>query len=302
MAELTKQKKRRTFLRRLTTFVVIAAIVVAIIALNSHGAKKTVAGKTTTTAKGATTTTSAATTTTPPTTAPPTTASTATTTASQPLAGLPAAPASLPDVAPSTPAQQTADLAASKAAGCPSSTSTRVNSLTWKSAPPLTINTSQDYTATFKTDAGNFTVTLDPKIAPQTVNSEVFLIQHNFYNCVVFHRVIPQFVIQGGDPTGTGDGGPGYTIPDEYPKSGTSYPLASLAMANTGQPNTGGSQFFIITGSQGEQLPDSYTLFGQVTSGFNTIAQIAADSSSSSGSTGTPTFEHRMLSVTVAPA
>ena len=93
--------------------------------------------------------------------------------------------------------------------------------------------------------------------------------EHNFYKCVIFHRVISGFMIQGGDPTGTGTGGPGYTIPDEYPKAGNpTYPLYSIAMANTGSPHTGGSQFFIVTGAEGETLPNTYSLFGKVISGF----------------------------------
>ena len=115
-------------------------------------------------------------------------------------------------------------------------------------------------------------VTLDASTAPMTVNNFVFLANKGFYNCVIFHRVIPGFMDQTGDPTGTGTGGPGYTIPDEYPPKAANaadqYPLGSVAMANTGQPHTGGSQFFIVAGAQGESLPNSYSLFGQVTSGM----------------------------------
>jgi cyclophilin family peptidyl-prolyl cis-trans isomerase len=98
------------------------------------------------------------------------------------------------------------------------------------------------------------------KDAPQTVNNFVFLAQHQFFDCVIFHRVIPGFVDQTGDPTGTGSGGPGYTIPDEYPAKASNaadqYPLGSVAMANTGQPHTGGSQWFIVAGAEGESLPN----------------------------------------------
>jgi cyclophilin family peptidyl-prolyl cis-trans isomerase len=130
----------------------------------------------------------------------------------------------------------------------------------------------------------------------------VYLASQHFYDCVTFHRVIPGFVIQGGDPTGTGSGGPGYQFVDELPTKGPPfYPLASFAMANSGK-NTNGSQFFIIIGSQGEQLPANYSLFGQVTSGFDAIAQIAADGAPPTDTTGTgaPVFVHRMLKATVA--
>ena len=92
------------------------------------------------------------------------------------------------------------------------------------------------------------------------MNNFVFLAEKGYYHCVIFHRVIPSFMDQTGDPTGTGTGGPGYTIPDENPPkaaTGQQYPLGSVAMANTGQPNTGGSQFFIVAGPQGESLPNT---------------------------------------------
>ena len=197
------------------------------------------------------------------------------------------------------PTQAQADALAVKA-GCPASTSTRVNTLSWKSAPAMTINKAKTYYAHFVTTAGDFVVRLDAAHAPVTVNNFVFLAEHKFYDCVIFHRVIPGFVVQGGDPTGTGTGGPGYTIADELPKSASpTYPLYSVAMANTGQPHTGGSQFFIVTGSSGEALPNSYSLFGQVVSGQSVLKTIN-DAGSSSGQP--PTITHRMLSVTISEA
>ncbi len=110
-----------------------------------------------------------------------------------------------------------------------------------------------------------------------TVNNFVFLADKDFYNCVIFHRVIPSFMDQTGDPTGTGTGGPGYTFADELRSKATpQYPIGSVAMANSGA-NTNGSQFFIVTGSEGESLPASYTLFGHVTSGMNVADKINAD-------------------------
>ncbi|TAN29680.1 MAG: peptidylprolyl isomerase [Actinomycetota bacterium] len=158
----------------------------------------------------------------------------------------------------------------------------------------MCINTSANYTAVVKTDVGTFDIALDAKAAPKTVNNFVFLARYHFYDGVIFHRVMPGFVVQGGDPTGTGTGGPGYTFADELPKAG-SYKLGSVAMANTGSPGTNGSQFFIIVGTQGEQLPPSYSLFGQVTSGMDIVQKIAADGSTS----GTPKVVHKMISVTI---
>jgi cyclophilin family peptidyl-prolyl cis-trans isomerase len=187
------------------------------------------------------------------------------------------------------------------AAGCPASTKTRANTLSWPSAPAQAIDTSKTYTATVKTTTGTFVVTLDAKTAPKTVNNFVFLAQHNYYHCVIFHRVIPNFMNQTGDPTGTGTGGPGYTIPDENPAKASNpnqqYPLGSVAMANTGSPNTGGSQFFVVAGPQGESLPNTYALFGQVTSGMNVVQTI-----NSQGSTAgvPPDVTQRILSISIA--
>ena len=167
----------------------------------------------------------------------------------------------------------------------------------------MTIDPAKAYTATVKTDIGTFTIALDAKADPQTVNSFIFLARHGFYNCVIFHRVIPQFVDQTGDPTGTGSGGPGYTIPDELPTKATNpadqYPLGSVAMANTGQPHTGGSQWFVVAGAQGEALADSYSLFGHVTSGLKVVQKINAQGSASGVP---PDVTHRMLKVTISPS
>jgi cyclophilin family peptidyl-prolyl cis-trans isomerase len=196
-------------------------------------------------------------------------------------------------------AQAAAD-AAAVAAGCPKSPATALKKAKWGSAPAMTIDPTKTYTATVKTDVGTFVITLDAKEAPQTVNNFVFLAQHGFFNCVIFHRVIPGFVDQTGDPTGTGSGGPGYTIADELPAKAANaadqYPLGSVAMANTGQPNSGGSQWFVVAGAEGEALTNTYSLFGQVTSGMSVVQKINAQGASS----GTPTVIHRMLKVTVA--
>lgn len=199
-------------------------------------------------------------------------------------------------------AAQDAANAAALAAGCPTSTTTRVNTLHWKSAPKMEIQTNVLYYAHFRTTAGDFVVELEPKLAPITVNNFIFLADHDFYNCVIFQRVIPGFVIQGGDPTGTGAGGPGYTIPDEYPKAGNpTYPKFSVAMANESSPHTGGSQFFIVTGKAGEALPPNYTLFGKVISGTTTVAAIQNYGNPNPNANGVPPLvTERMLTVTIS--
>ena len=196
---------------------------------------------------------------------------------------------------------QTAANAASVAAGCPKNPTTALTKSTWTSAPPNTIDSAKTYTATVKTDVGTIVIALDAKHAPQTVNNFVFLAQHHFFDCVIFLRVIPSFVDQTGDPTATGSGGPGYTIPDELPAKASNaahqYPLGSVAMANTGQPHTGGSQWFIVAGAEGESLANSYSLFGHVTSGMSVVKKINAQGSSSGVP---PDVTHRMLKVTIS--
>ena len=118
---------------------------------------------------------------------------------------------------------------------------------------------------------GWITVDLDPKAAPNTVNSFVFLANKKFFDGLTWHRVVKDFVIQGGDPQGTGSGGPGYEFEDELPKQAPYYQIGSLAMANSG-PNTNGSQFFIVTGNNGAALDPKYSRFGLVTSGIE-VAQ-----------------------------
>ncbi len=144
----------------------------------------------------------------------------------------------------------------------------------FKGEPPMVIDTTKRYTATMVTSKGSMTIALDPQAAPRTVNSFVFLARYHYFDGIVFHRVIPGFVLQGGDPTGTGTGGPGYKFADELPAPGR-YELGSLAMANAG-PNTNGSQFFIISGPDGMRLPPSYSLFGKVVAGLDVVAEIDA--------------------------
>jgi len=196
-------------------------------------------------------------------------------------------------------AQQVADNAA-VAGGCSSSPSTKLHKPSWSKPPAMAIDTTKTYEATVKTDAGSFVITLEAQHTPVAANNFVFLAKNNFFNCVTFHRVIPTFMDQTGDPTGTGTGGPGYKFADELPaKASPQYPLGSVAMANSG-PNTNGSQFFIVTGTEGETLAPNYTLFGHVTSGLAVADKINADGNANPSASGVPPkVIHRILSVKI---
>jgi cyclophilin family peptidyl-prolyl cis-trans isomerase len=137
----------------------------------------------------------------------------------------------------------------------------------------MVIDPNTQYTATIRTNMGTFTAELYAKDAPKTVNNFVFLANQDYYDGVIFHRIIPGFVIQGGDPTGTGAGGPGYQFEDE-PVT-TPYQTGSLAMANAG-PNTNGSQFFVVLEGGGGALQPLYNHFGRVTDGMDVVNRIAA--------------------------
>nr|WP_127566693.1 MULTISPECIES: peptidylprolyl isomerase [Paenibacillus] len=146
----------------------------------------------------------------------------------------------------------------------------------WDKMPEMSIDPSKQYSAVFHTSKGEFTVQLFAEDAPTTVNSFVFLAKNKFYNDITFHRIIETFMIQTGDPTGTGTGGPGYNIPDEL-GSDHKYDIGTVAMANTGMPDSGGSQFFICTGDVCSNLNSqpNYTIFGQVTDGMDSVMAIA---------------------------
>ncbi len=144
----------------------------------------------------------------------------------------------------------------------------------YEAEPELTIDTGARYSAQVVTSKGSMTIALDPLGAPRTVNSFVFLAREGYFDGVGFHRIIPGFVVQGGDPTETGTGGPGYRFSDELPPPGR-YEIGSVAMANSG-PDTNGSQFFIVSGPDGASLPPSYSLFGKVVKGLDTLAAIDA--------------------------
>jgi cyclophilin family peptidyl-prolyl cis-trans isomerase len=155
---------------------------------------------------------------------------------------------------------------------CPKADGSSPRTQKFSGPPPMCIDPTKSYTATMVTNKGTMTIALDPVAAPKTVNNFVVLARYHYYDGVTFHRIIPGFVIQGGDPQGTGTGGPGYKFADELPKPGR-YEMGSLAMANAG-PNTNGSQFFIISGPSGMGLPPQYSLFGKVVSGIDVVLEL----------------------------
>ncbi|HEU0114424.1 MAG TPA: peptidylprolyl isomerase, partial [Thermomicrobiales bacterium] len=154
-------------------------------------------------------------------------------------------------------------------------TTAQVEGLTvkqYKTAPAMAIDPNKTYTADLQTNKGDIEVEFYPKDAPQTVNNFICLARDGYYDGTPFHRIVKGFVIQGGDPTGTGRGGPGYQFNDEPVKK--DYEQGILAMANAG-PNTNGSQFFIVLDNLQGKLPKNYTIFGKVTSGMDVVQQIA---------------------------
>jgi len=158
------------------------------------------------------------------------------------------------------------------------------------------LDLSKRYSAEMVTSKGTMVFALDALAAPRTVNNFVFLARYHYYEWIVFYRVIPGFVIQGGDTEGTGAGGPGYRFQDEMPAAGK-YEIGSLAMANAG-PDTNGSQFFVISGPDGVRLPPAYSLFGQLVKGRDVLAAIDGVGSGS----GKPREKVVIESVTISEA
>ncbi|MEA3350658.1 MAG: peptidylprolyl isomerase [Chloroflexota bacterium] len=142
----------------------------------------------------------------------------------------------------------------------------------WNQAPEMKIDPEKKYSVSMKTNRGIIEIDLYPEHAPKTVNNFVFLSREGYYDGLKFHRVINNFMIQGGDPTGTGRGGPGYKFEDELVGNPLEHETGSLSMANAG-PNTNGSQFFITHAPQ-PHLNGKHTVFGKVTSGMDVVNAI----------------------------
>ena len=152
---------------------------------------------------------------------------------------------------------------------CPAADGSSPRTTRFDGPPPMCIDPAKRYRAEVMTSLGPLTIALDAASAPNTVNNFVVLARYHFYDGVVFHRIIQGFMCQGGDPEGTGRGGPGYSFADELPPPGR-YELGSVAMANAG-PDTQGSQFFVVSGPSGVRLPPSYSLFGKVVKGLDVL-------------------------------
>lgn len=142
----------------------------------------------------------------------------------------------------------------------------------WSNPPSMQIDPKKSYKATVETTRGNIEIQLYPEYAPKTVNNFVFLAREGFYDGITFHRVINDFMVQGGDPTGSGRGGPGYRFEDEFKGNPLTHETGVLSMANAG-PNTNGSQFF-ITHSPQPHLNNRHTVFGKVTKGQDVVNAI----------------------------
>jgi cyclophilin family peptidyl-prolyl cis-trans isomerase len=165
---------------------------------------------------------------------------------------------------------------------CPPIEGAESQTRSFDGAPPMCLESGVSYEAVVTTNKGEFTIALDPETAPVAANNFVFLARNRYFDDTVCHRIIPNFVVQCGDPTATGTGGPGYTIVDEPPAAGQ-YRIGSIAMAKTQSPDSAGSQFFIVTGSDGAALPPEYALFGEVTDDLETTVDAMAAAGSPDG-------------------
>ncbi len=185
---------------------------------------------------------------------------------------------------------------------CPKADGSSPRTTSFAKAPPTCIDPKKTYTATFDTSKGPITVDLNTKGAPKTVNNFVVLSRYHFYDGQPIFRLVKDFAAQFGDPSASPSNKAqfGYTIPDELPAKG-SYKVGSLAMANTGSPDTGGAQAFFILGDQGTQLPPQYALVGQPTAGLDTINAInAVPSVQTADNDGAPTEQVTIKSVTIS--
>jgi len=154
--------------------------------------------------------------------------------------------------------------------------------------PPQTVQTGESLTAMVDTSCGRFDIRLDTSQAPRTVSSFVYLARKGFYDDTIFHRIVPDFIIQGGDPLQSGQGGPGYSTTEAPPRNAT-YRMGTVAMAKTAVEPAGrsGSQFFVVIASDAG-LPPNYAILGKVSSGFNIVKKIGSLGDPASGDAGTP--------------
>jgi cyclophilin family peptidyl-prolyl cis-trans isomerase len=174
---------------------------------------------------------------------------------------------------------------------CPEADGSSPRTITFEQAPPTCIDPAKKYTANIITNKGNLVVELDPVAAPLTVNNFVVLARYHYFDNTECHRIIPQFVVQCGDPTATGTGGPGYSFADELPTG--AYAIGDLAMANSGA-DTNGSQFFVITGADGAALGPQYSKFGKVIAGLDdTVVEL--DAAGNPANNGVPPLQQVVI-------
>jgi peptidyl-prolyl cis-trans isomerase B (cyclophilin B) len=205
---------------------------------------------------------------------------------------------------PATTSTTSTTIPAAVAPVCPPAGGSKTRVINFTKAPPVCIPTNGVYNATFTTDVGAFVVQMHAASSLAAVNDVVFLARYRFYDGTVFHRVIPGFVVQGGDPTGTGSGPyPGYSFTGNTPpKSCTAkkdcYATGDVAMANSGAPSSDGSQFFIILPGGAPALTDVYTVIGHVISGMSVVEAIGKDGGTAANN-GIPAVLHKLKSVTI---
>jgi peptidyl-prolyl cis-trans isomerase B (cyclophilin B) len=184
-------------------------------------------------------------------------------------------------------AQATATATATAAAGCPKVADPGPKSEGRLSKPHAKLNAKKTYVATVKTSCGDFQITLDAKRAPITGGNFAYLVSKRFFDKLTFHRIVPGFVVQGGDPKGDGTGGPGYTVVEAPPKNLTYQPgVVAMAKTQTEPSGASGSQFFVVTGAGAASLPPQYALLGKVTQGMDVVRRIGAVQADPN--TGTP--------------
>jgi peptidylprolyl isomerase len=205
--------------------------------------------------------------------------------------------AAAPTAAPAATAPILEAPPTSAPAAAPAGTLPTATTYTYSAAPPMTIDTARQYTATIVTPRGDIVVELLPDIAPQTVNNFVYLARQNFYNGLTWHRVLPGFMAQGGDPRGDGTGDPGYSIPAEFTDQVLFDQPGMVAMARSSDPDSAGSQFFITT-APAPHLNSQYTIFGRVVQGQEIVDSIPLRDPQNPADLGTP--GESILGVTIS--
>jgi cyclophilin family peptidyl-prolyl cis-trans isomerase len=178
---------------------------------------------------------------------------------------------------PTARAQATATPTATAATGCPKVANPGPKNVGHLSKPHAKLDPKKTYVATVKTSCGTFKIKLDAKRAPITGGNFAYLVSKRFFDKLTFHRIVPQFVIQGGDPKGDGTGGPGYTVVEAPPKDLKYEPgIVAMAKTQTDPDGASGSQFFVVTGAGAASLPPQYALLGKVTQGMDVVQKIGA--------------------------